>query len=51
MFYHILLHQIQSLSQTGIMCPHKVKDVQNISISRNTVAERVDDIRNNLRVQ
>jgi hypothetical protein len=34
-----------------IMCPDKVIDCQIISLTRNTVAEHIDDIANNLRVQ
>lgn len=33
------------------MCPDKVIDCQIISLTRNIVAEHIDDIANNLRVQ
>ncbi|XP_065662992.1 general transcription factor II-I repeat domain-containing protein 2-like [Hydra vulgaris] len=34
-----------------ILCPEKIKDFNNISLSRNTVAERVNDIATDLRSQ
>jgi hypothetical protein len=34
-----------------IMCHHKVKYFRNIILTRNTVAERTDDIANNMRSQ
>jgi hypothetical protein len=56
------LHPIENLSQMGsllknliktakITCPDKVKGFQNISLTRNTAAECIDDTAHDLRIQ